>query len=239
MSSPCLSLQDGFADTLIQEMDQQGEQVLDYSDDFGFFTAQQDFVHMPPIEANMEFPFLSVMAGMSPSPDWYTGFYSFWLVDDFSRTWYDHIKIQTYAWDAGTDAGTTYDSLDSDLEPSIPIQQFVNNVGPENGELRDPNGDITVVGEWECFLIVGDEPFIMPECDYFANPCCNETDTKNCGAVLPNGSPPQLSPEYEGIQNARGIDTGSSGTMQPSGTMQHFSLTAVLVGMSFIQWVIA
>ena len=190
---------------------------------------------MPPIETSFQYPFLSTIAGMSPSPDWYTGFYSFWLIDEFSRTWYDHIKIQTYAWDAGTDAGSTYDSLVSDLDPSLEIQRFVPNNAPEGGELRGPDGEsVPVVAEWECFLIVGDEPFAMPDCDYFANPCCNETDTKNCGARLPNGSPPKLSPEYEGIQSERGIDTANG-----SGAMQHFSLVALMVGMSAMQCILA
>jgi len=77
-------------------MQQQGEAVKAWSEneDFGFFVREADFVHMPPMETDFQFPYLSVMAGMSPSPDWYTGFYSFWLIDEYSQTWYDHIKIQ-------------------------------------------------------------------------------------------------------------------------------------------------
>jgi len=229
--------QDGFTDTLIQEMEQQGEQVLDWSDnpDFGFFTNQQDFVHMPPIETNIQFPYFSTMAGMDPSPDWYTGFYSFWLIDEYSRTWYDHLKIQTYAWDAGTDSGTTYDSLISDLDPPIPIERFIPRTAPANGELRGPDGEsVPVVGEWECFLVVGDVDLVMPECDWFANPCCNETDTVNCGALLPNGSPPQLSAEYQEV-----LANSGNGGDKPSGAMQHFSVMGFVAGLVGMQWILA
>ena len=213
-------------------MDQQGEQVLAYADDPGFFVAQKDFIHMPPLEADFTYPHLSAMAGMSPSPDWYTGFYSFWLIDEYSRTWYDHIKIQTYPWDAGTDAGTTYDSLVSDLDPPLPIERFIPRTAPEGGELRGADGEtVPVVAEWECFLVVGDEPFVMPDCDYFANPCCNETDKVNCGAMLPNGSPPKLSDEYREILE----NSGNGG----SGAMQHFSLIALVAGLSAMQWILA
>jgi len=226
--------EDGFTDTFIQEMDQQGTQVKDYSNNpgNGFFVSDEDFVHMPPIEANFAFPYLSVIAGMSPSPDWYTGFYSFWLIDENARNWYDHIKIQTFAWDAGSDAGTTYDSSNSDLDPGIAISRFRGATKLEGGELQGPDGDFPPVGEWECFLVVGDEPLIMPECDYFANPCCNETDTENCGNLLPNGATPQLSPAYAQV-------LAESGGGDKSGAMQHFPVVALVVGLSAMQWILA
>lgn len=197
-------------------MTQQSEQVQAFSeyDDFGLFVNNTDFVHLPPIEASSQYPFLSMMAGMSPSPDWFTGFYSFWLVDEYSRTWYDHLKIQVKPWDAGTDAGVTYMSLDSDLDPPEIAQRLTPRNAPEGGELLGPDGTtVPNVGEMECFLVVGDEELILPDCDWFANPCCNETDTTNCGATLPNGALPQISPEYtdtppEIVDNLGEIDGG-------------------------------
>ena len=210
-------------------MQQQGQQVKAWSEDVegGFFVREKDFVHLPPIETDKIFPFLSVMAGMSPSPDWYTGWYSFWLLDEYSLTYYDHLKIQTYAWDAGTDGGATYQSLESDLDPPRPIERFVNRNAPEGGELRGPDGDVPVVAEWECFLVVGEQDMIMPDCDWFANPCCNETDTTDCGATLPNGALPSITDEYQGVLDNRG-----------SGAMQQFSVGVVFVGL-MMQWLLA
>lgn len=169
---------------------------------------------MPPIEASLLFPFLTFMAGLSPSPDWFTGSYTYWLIDEYSRTWYDHIKLQTYAWDAGTDAGTTYTSEDRDLDPPVPAQRFTPNTAPEGGELLGPDGDdLPPVAELECFLVVGDIDMSLPDdCDWFANPCCNETDTQNCGAKLPNGAEPEISPEWqEVLQAAAGAGDGGDG----------------------------
>ena len=67
-------------------MEQQGQQVKAWSEDFegGFFVSDKDYVHLPPLETDKLYPYMSVMAGMSPSPDWYTGWYSFWLIDEYS-----------------------------------------------------------------------------------------------------------------------------------------------------------
>lgn len=224
--------EDGFTDTLITEMEQQGEQVHAWSEDpdGGFYVREKDFVHLPPIETTIQFPYLSAMAGMAPSPDWYTGWYSFWTIDEYSRTYYDHLKIQTFPWDAGTDAGTTYNSLKDDLDPPLPIEKFRRNNAPEGGELKGPDGDVPVVAEWECFLVVGDVDMEMPDCDWFANPCCNETDKNNCGATLPNGALPAISDDYGPI-----LEGGGGG----SGAVQIFSWTALVAGLAALQWVLA
>jgi Spondin_N len=190
---------------------------------------EKDFVHLPPLETDVIFPYMSVMAGMDPSPDWYTGWYSLWLIDEYSRTYYDHIKIQTYPWDAGTDGGTTYDSLTSDLDPPLNIERFVPRTAPEGGELKGPDGDVPVVAEWECFLVVGDVDMQMPDCDWFANPCCNETDTQNCGATLPNGALPSLTPELEQVRS----------NSPNSGAVQQLSFAATLVGLAVMHWILA
>ncbi|CAB9501072.1 Spondin-1 [Seminavis robusta] len=191
--------EDGFADVMILEMEQQATQVWEYQEyeEDQFFVSETNFVHIPSIEADFNFPYLSMMASIMPSPDWYTGFYSYWLIDEYSRTWYDHIKIQVKPWDAGTDAGQTYTALESDVDPPLVIQRFIPGNSPPGGELLDPTGEtVPNVGELECFLVVGEQDLILPDCDWFANPCCNETDTVSCGATLPNGAIPQISPEY-------------------------------------------
>ena len=176
-----------------------------------FFTSQRNFVHIPPIEANFYFPYLSMVAGMGPSPDWFTGFYTYWLINEYTRTWYDHIHIQTKPWDAGTDAGTTYDSVDSDLDPPLILSRINPRNAPAGGELMDSRGiSVPNVGELECYLIVGDEPFILPDCDWFADPCCNET-TKECGTQLPYGRGPTITDEYLQVLRAK-EETETQGT---------------------------
>lgn len=118
-----------------------------------------------------------MISGMAPSPDWFTGFYTFWMTDEYSRTWYEQFKIQTKPWDAGTDNGTIYLSNDEDTDPVSDISRFTFRNAPPGGELfNSTSGTIPNVAELECRLVVGDnEPFILPDCDWFANPFCNET----------------------------------------------------------------
>ncbi|CAB9519559.1 Extracellular matrix protein [Seminavis robusta] len=174
--------------------------------DGGFYVSERNFLHLPPIEANTENLFLTVMSGFSPSPDWYTGLYHFRLTDKVSRTWYDHIKFQTYPWDLGTDAGVTYISDDFNLDPQIPVEKITTGNAPPGGELKSPDGlTVPVAAEWECYLVIGEEPMILPSCDWFANPCCNETDTVNCDAELPWTAAPEISDEYRQV-----LDNGGS-----------------------------
>lgn len=175
-----------------------------------------------------------MIAGMAPSPDWYTGFYTFWLIDEYSRTWYDHLRIQVKPWDAGTDAGTTYQSVDSDLDPAVVIERFVPRNAPAGGELMDPTGkNVPNVGEIECFLIVGDEDYILPDCDYFMDPCCNET-ASDCDNKLPYDREPLLSPEYrEVLQNSQ--NSRLPGHHSGASTLQ-LSLAALLAG-GLVQWI--
>ena len=92
--------------------------------------------------------------------------------------------------------------------------------------------DVPVVGEIECFLVVGDVDIDMPDCDWFANPCCNETDTVNCGATLPNGATPELSDEYAGVLAA------SDNSPDGSGALQTFSVTALVASITALQWIL-
>ena len=100
-------------------MEAQGEAVLDHSESSQqkWFINERDFVHIPPVESSFQFPYLSMMASIMPSPDWYSGFYSFWLIDEYSNTWYDHLKIQVKPWDAGTF---------SSVKPIVPIARLDN-----------------------------------------------------------------------------------------------------------------
>jgi len=93
---------------------------LDYTEGDGFYVDQEhwdeNYVFIPPIEVSFEYPFLNAVAGMFPSPDWFTGFYLFDTVDEYDRTFWDRFTIRTYPWDAGTDAGQTYTSEDRDVD---------------------------------------------------------------------------------------------------------------------------
>jgi Spondin_N len=65
------------------------------------------------IDANH--PFVSVVTMIAPSPDWFTGVSSVSLARE--GTWIDRLEVVLWAWDAGTDGGTTYAAADRDTQP--------------------------------------------------------------------------------------------------------------------------
>jgi Spondin_N len=133
---------------------------------------------------------------MHPSPDWFTGFYLLNTIDDYDRTFWSRIKIQTYPWDAGTDAGQSYTATDSDLDPKIPVQRFTPENSP-NGIFVSPDGkSVLPVAEWECVLHVcpnisdcdmenwppanGCDVLKYPGCDVACDPTNSTTSCQEC-----------------------------------------------------------
>lgn len=60
-------------------------------------------------------PYASVVAMIAPSPDWFTGVSMVPLRKD--GTWAERIVMTLWAFDAGTDYGTTYKAADADAQP--------------------------------------------------------------------------------------------------------------------------
>jgi len=97
--------------------------------------------------------YLSVIAKMAPSPDWFSGFYDVNVIKEDTMTWYDEFSIETYPFDAGIDDGTAYYTIEIPTEPPQPITQFtVDNTN--NGIYLNPNGtDILPVARYTCALV--------------------------------------------------------------------------------------
>jgi len=60
-------------------------------------------------------PFVSVVAMVAPSPDWFTGVSTVPLRT--ATGWVDTVTLPLWVWDAGTDHGTTYKADDADAQP--------------------------------------------------------------------------------------------------------------------------
>ena len=56
---------------------------------------------------------------IAPSPDWFVGVDSLNLYED--GAFVDEKTVVLYAYDAGTDSGTTYTSPDDPTDPAVPI----------------------------------------------------------------------------------------------------------------------
>lgn len=70
-------------------------------------------------EVTPEFPLVTLVAMIAPSPDWFVG------VDGLDLRpggqWAEQITVDLYAWDAGTDSGRRYTSGDNPTSPAVPI----------------------------------------------------------------------------------------------------------------------
>ncbi len=68
------------------------------------------------IETTTDFPMLTLVSMIAPSPDWMIAVNSIELTDPFGE-WQESIVIDLYPIDAGTDSGTDYTSPNLDTNP--------------------------------------------------------------------------------------------------------------------------
>lgn len=64
---------------------------------------------------SVDFPLVTLVAMIAPSPDWFVGVNSLSLLDEGS--WVSSLVIQLFAYDAGTDSGLIYTSPDEPTDP--------------------------------------------------------------------------------------------------------------------------
>ena len=127
--------------------------VYDVAEGTGFFVDQSDpeknYAFLPGVTVNADYPLLSGISSMQPSPDWFTGFYHLDVIDEYDRTYWNRMIIHTYPFDAGTDKGTTYTSIDEDQDPPGNVARIYS----DNAPFVSPDGsDVYPVAEWDCQL---------------------------------------------------------------------------------------
>jgi len=76
--------------------------------------------------ADAAHPYVSAVAMIAPSPDWFTGVSKVSLRKD--GRWVERATYTLFAWDAGTDNGASYESPDAD---SMPRQSVRMNAAPQ------------------------------------------------------------------------------------------------------------
>jgi len=84
--------------------------------------------------ADAAHPYVSAVAMVAPSPDWFTGISNVSLRVD--GKWIDEMSYTLYAWDAGTDSGTTYKASDDDTQPRQSVRMNASPHFAENGMLK-------------------------------------------------------------------------------------------------------
>jgi len=91
-------------------------------DGSGLATAEGQII-ISDIEVNEDFPLLTLLSMIAPSPDWMIAVNSVNLLDGNSD-WIDQIDIDLYPYDAGTDSGVDYTSPNNDTDPQEPISSL-------------------------------------------------------------------------------------------------------------------
>lgn len=115
-----------------------------------------------------DYPLLTLLSMIAPSPDWMVAINSIPLLDT-NGDWIDNIDIDLYPYDAGTDSGVDYTSPDMDTNPQEPISS-AQGVAPFSNEIM---GSINITLE---DVILGVEDSAKHEAVLFPNPA-NKTVT--------------------------------------------------------------
>lgn len=95
----------------------------------GLATATGDIL-ISNLQVSKEYPFLSLVSMIAPSPDWFIALHSYSLLDG-TNNWKTIDTIDLFAYDAGTDSGVDYTSGNVLTTPFEPIAML--SAAPLNG----------------------------------------------------------------------------------------------------------
>jgi len=84
-------------------------------------------IEISSVEVSKNYPLLSLVSMIAPSPDWIIAVDGVSLIDQ--GTWIDEVVVDLYPYDAGTDSGLNYTSANSNTDPAEPIKSL-ENVSP-------------------------------------------------------------------------------------------------------------
>jgi hypothetical protein len=70
-------------------------------------------------EMTKDFPLVTLVTMVAPSPDWFVGVAGLALFE--SGAWKDDVRAELFAYDAGTDSGVTFSSPDEETRPHAAI----------------------------------------------------------------------------------------------------------------------
>ena len=83
------------------------------------------------VEVSENFPLLTLVSMIAPSPDWFIAINSLNLRNVTNTAWKDTFSLDVFAYDAGTDDGSDYTSSDS---PNSPVGVIMITGTPINGK---------------------------------------------------------------------------------------------------------
>ncbi|MEM7087249.1 MAG: spondin domain-containing protein [Bacteroidota bacterium] len=128
-------------------------------------------ININEISATEDYPLMTLLSMIAPSPDWMIAVNSVSLLDG-NGDWIDEISIDLYPYDAGTDSGVDYTSGDSDTDPQEPISSL-QGVAPFSNEII---GTLTISLEE---VILGVEDATTNETALIPNPANDKVTVSN------------------------------------------------------------
>ena len=72
------------------------------------------------VTVNQDYPLVTLVSMLAPSPDWFVGVNSLSLLDD-NGDFSSAMTVDLRLYDSGTDSGSRFDSGNADLQPPLPI----------------------------------------------------------------------------------------------------------------------
>ncbi len=75
------------------------------------------------VVVRMDYPLVTLVTMIAPSPDWFVGVSGLPLMDEFGQ-WAEELEVTLYPYDSGTDDGATYTSANADSSPKQPIRSL-------------------------------------------------------------------------------------------------------------------
>lgn len=91
-------------------------------------------------EVSREFPLVTLVSMLAPSPDWFVGVHGMSLLE--AGDWTRERVVTLFAYDAGTDSGVSYQSRDRDTRPREAIARIAGRPLAFNGSVA-PVGTYT------------------------------------------------------------------------------------------------
>jgi hypothetical protein len=79
------------------------------------------------IEVNSQYPLVSFITMIAPSPDWFLGVHDLNLCNTAIGEWQDREVKDLFPYDAGTDSGLTFTSGDVVTNPPVNIHLITND----------------------------------------------------------------------------------------------------------------
>lgn len=127
------------------------------------------------IEVSEDFPLLTLVSMVAPSPDWFIAVNSLNLRNVNSDTWLDTFTIDVFAYDAGTDNGSNYTSPNS---ANSPVAISMINGFPINGNKM---GTLTLTLK---SVLSVETPDFSNNVNIFPNPSNGVVSIKNNTATI-------------------------------------------------------